>query len=343
MFRKRSVLKAWGGLLVGRPPILSIEITRECPLACAGCYAYGDSHLGGAATLRGLSDLKGDALVAGILGLVERQKPLDVSLVGGEPLMRVKELDQLLPRLAEKGITTMVVTSGVIPVPRTWMDIPGVRVFVSVDGLPEHHDVRRKPATYERILRNIEGCKVNLSWVITQAMMERPDYLADYLEFWSARPEVQKIGVNIYTPQIGERSSETLTPEARQRLLVALPDLNKRFPKFWMLDGVARAFGDPPSSPDDCTFAKMSVNYSADLKTQVEPCVFGGTPDCSQCGCGVTALLHHVGTLRIVGPLRARHLMHSSIAVGRFVSRHRPDSTKVRRWIPESIKTEQDS
>jgi MoaA/NifB/PqqE/SkfB family radical SAM enzyme len=343
MFRKRKVLKAWGRLLVGRPPILSIEITRECPLACAGCYAYGDSHLGGGATLRGLRDLKGDALVDGVLRLVERQKPLDVSLVGGEPLMRVKELDRLLPRLAEKGITTMVVTSGVIPIPRTWMEIPGVRVFVSVDGLPEHHDVRRKPATYERILRNIEGCWVNLSWVITQAMMERPDYLADYLEFWSVRPEVDKIGVNIYTPQIGERSTEMLTPDARRRLVAALPGLNARFPKFWMHDGVARAFGEPPSSPDKCTFAKMSVNYSADLETQVEPCVFGGNPDCSQCGCGVTALLHHVGAFQIAGPLRARHVMHSSIAIGRFVSRLRPDSTKVQRWSPEMSRTSRES
>jgi hypothetical protein len=133
-----------------------------------------------------------------------------------------------------------------------------------------------------------------------------------------------------------------LTPEARRQLVARLPDLNRRFPKFWMHDGVARAFGDPPSSPDLCTFAKMSVNYSADLETQVEPCVFGGNPDCSQCGCGVTALLHHVGTLRIAGPLRARHVMHSSIAIGRFVSRLRPDATKVRRWIPEMSQTNTD-
>ena len=32
--------------------MLSIEITRECPLHCPGCYAYGDTHLGGSVTLR---------------------------------------------------------------------------------------------------------------------------------------------------------------------------------------------------------------------------------------------------------------------------------------------------
>ena len=336
MFRKRSVVKAWGGVLVGRPPILSIEITRECPLSCPGCYAYGGAHLGGALTLRELSDLRGDALVKGILDLVRRHKPLDVSLVGGEPLIRVKELCRLLPLLADKGITAMVVTSGIIPIPKEWMRIPGVRVAVSVDGLPEHHDVRRSPASYERILRNIEGCRVDLSWVITQVMMERRGYLEEYLEFWSARPEINRIGMSIYTPQIGEHSAEMLTPESRRELVRQLPALKKRYPKFWMVDGVARALGHPPSSPDECTFSKLSVNYSADLETQVQPCVFGGNPDCSQCGCGVTALLHHVGTLKVAGPLRASHLMNSSIAIGRFINRLRPRSTKVSRWRPIS-------
>ena len=30
--------------------------------------------------------------------------------------------------------------------------------------VPEHHDVRRKPGTYERILNNVEGREVNIHW-----------------------------------------------------------------------------------------------------------------------------------------------------------------------------------
>ena len=40
-----------------------------------------------------------------------------------------------------------------IPIPAGMDDIPRIRVAISVDGLPEHHDIRRKPATYESILR----------------------------------------------------------------------------------------------------------------------------------------------------------------------------------------------
>ena len=89
-----ELFASWGSILNGRAPMLSIEITRECPLSCPGCYAYGDSHLGGEKKLTELTDLRGDALVAGVLGLVKKHRPLHVSLVGGEPMIRHRELSQ---------------------------------------------------------------------------------------------------------------------------------------------------------------------------------------------------------------------------------------------------------
>src|SRR5262249_23443975 len=156
-----------------------IEITRECPLRCPGCYAYGESHLGGERTLRDLADFRGDALVSGVLELVEKHKPLHVSLVGGEPLIRHRELSRILPELSRRGVFTLVVTSGVIPIPREWMGLRRSRVAVSVDGLREHHDVRRNPATYQRILENIRDREVNIHWTITRPMV-RPDYMQEY-------------------------------------------------------------------------------------------------------------------------------------------------------------------
>jgi sulfatase maturation enzyme AslB (radical SAM superfamily) len=108
-----------------------------------------------------------------VVALVRKHQPIHVSLVGGEPLVRDHELSRILPALSKMGGFTLVVTSGVIPIPAEWMRIPRVRVAVSVDGLPEHHDIRRKPATYERILKNIEGRQVNIHWVITRPMLAR--------------------------------------------------------------------------------------------------------------------------------------------------------------------------
>ncbi|MEW5975081.1 MAG: radical SAM protein [Acidobacteriota bacterium] len=340
MMKPNRILSAWGKILTGRVPILSIEVTRECPLACPGCYAYGDNHLGGGVTLRQLSDLRGDALVEGVIRQVERHSPLQVSLVGGEPLVRHRELSRILPILSQKGVFTMVVTSGVIPIPVEWMDIPKAKIVVSVDGLPAEHDVRRKPATYERILRNIEGRRVDISWVITQPMMQRPGYLEEYLDFWTRRSEINRIGLSIYTPQLGERSPEMLTPKARQDLIGQLPELKRCYPALSMSDGMAAAFATPPSSPQECTFSQLSVNYTADLKSRVEPCVFGGTPDCTQCGCAATAAFHWIGNLRF-GPLKISQMMKASIAVGSWVNQMRPSLSEGLRWngAKESEKT----
>src|SRR5438477_12633671 len=97
----RELLAAWRCVLVGSVPMLSIEITRECPLSCPGCYAYGETHLGSEITLRELKDLRGNDLVEGVLGLVRKHKPIHVSLVGCEPLIRHRDLVCILPARRE--------------------------------------------------------------------------------------------------------------------------------------------------------------------------------------------------------------------------------------------------
>ena len=322
--------------------MLSIEITRECPLSCPGCYAYGESHLGGEVTLRELSDLRGEALVNGVLNLVRKHKPVHVSLVGGEPLLRHRELSRILPALSDLGVFTLVVTSAVIPVPAEWMKIPRLRVAVSVDGLPEDHDVRRKPATYERILKNIEGREVNVHWVITRPMLARPGYLEEYVSFWSGRSEVNRIWVSVYTPQLGEQSPEMLTPENREVLARSLPSLNQQYPKLLITEGMAQAILHPPSNPEECLFSKMSANYSADLKSRVEPCVFGGAPDCSQCGCTISSALHWIRTIKVAGPLKVDHFVRGSIGVGKLANRLRSHSVRPARWHSGPAKSRAD-
>src|SRR5580698_11117382 len=106
-----EVIRAWGRILTGQAPSLSIEITRECPLRCPGCYAYDDDHLGGGATLRSLNDRKGQELIDGVLELVDRLQPLHLSIVGGDPLVRYRELEVMLPELLKRGIHVQIVTS----------------------------------------------------------------------------------------------------------------------------------------------------------------------------------------------------------------------------------------
>jgi MoaA/NifB/PqqE/SkfB family radical SAM enzyme len=312
--------------------MLSIEITRECPLSCPGCYAYGDAHLGGGITLSELNDMRGNELVEGVLQLVRKHKPLHVSLVGGEPMVRHRELSRILPVLSEMEVFTLVVTSGIIPIPMEWMKLPRVRVAISVDGLPEHHDIRRKPATYQCILKNIEGREVNVHWVITRPMLEREGYLEEYVAFWSARPDVNRIWVSVYTPQVGEQSPEILTPRDREALARQLPSLALRHRKLLFNEGLAQALRRPPKNPGDCVFAKMSANYSADFETRVEPCVFGGKPDCSQCGCAISSGLHWIRTIKLAGPVNIGHFIGGSVKVGLLMNSLLSRATPSARW-----------
>src|SRR5579875_3915291 len=112
-----EILKAWSKILKGDRPSLSIEITRECPLRCPGCYAYEQQHLGGGITLREMNDRKGQELVDGVLEIVDRLRPLHLSLVGGDPLVRYRELEVLVPLLLERNIHVQIVTSAFRPLP----------------------------------------------------------------------------------------------------------------------------------------------------------------------------------------------------------------------------------
>ncbi len=330
--KPRDVFGAWKRILTGSIPLMSIEITRECPLHCPGCYAYGDTHLGGGVNLRQLSDYRGEELVRRIVALVARHKPLHVSLVGGEPLVRHRELNQVLPALSQMGVWTMVVTSAVIPIPLEWQNIPRTTVAVSVDGLPKHHDIRRHPATYERILKNIDGRKINVHLTITAPMLERRDYLDEYFAFWNARPEVQAIWASTYTPQVGESAPEMLSPAQRQMVCDAVAGWRQNYPKLLMAASTPAALLKPPENPAHCTFASMSVNYSADLKTRVEPCIFGGNPDCSQCGCAISVGLHVIQNIKLGGFVSLGTLMRSSTSIGAAVNRVRPDLGRPR-WV----------
>ena len=293
----QEVLQAWGRILAGRKPSLSIEITKECPLRCPGCYAYADGHVGEARNLRDLADYKADALVREVLRLVDEYRPLHLSIVGGDPLVRFRELTALLPELRKRDIFVQIVTSAFRQIPPEWARIPKLGIVVSIDGLKPEHDVRRKPATYERILKNIAGQRITVHCTITAQMMQRAGYLEEFLRFWSAREEVRKVWMSFFTPQIGERSAEILSPTERTACIAELRRLRVVYPKLDMEDAQIREFGNPPASPAECIFAQTTTTISADLKTEIVPCQLGGNPDCSQCGCvasmGLAAIGHH--------------------------------------------------
>jgi len=318
--KKSEVLQAWRAILFGRAPSLSIEITKECPLRCPGCYAFDDAHLGGPQLLRELSDFKGDELVTRILALLDDLRPLHVSLVGGDPLVRYRELEKLIPEIEARGIHTQIVTSAFRAIPPEWSKYKGLNIVVSIDGLQPEHDERRKPATYDRILKNIEGSRVTIHSTITSQIASRPGYLEQFLAFWSANPAIAKIWFSLFTPQRGATDPEILSPQQRLIVMNELHRLRLLYRKLDMHDIVIDEIANPPSNPDECIFARTTQIISADLTTSITPCQFGGDPDCSQCGCIASMGLAAVGHYKLVGNLTAGNLFMASDKFGKRLS-----------------------
>ena len=196
-----------------------------------------------------------------------------------------------------------------------------MNVVVSIDGLQPEHDARRAPATYERILKNIKGQRITIHCTITGQMMKRPGYLQEFLEFWTPRSEVNKVWFSIFTPQLGDRLPEMLTPAERLQAIAEMTEFRKKFPKLDMPEGLIRQFAAPPHSPAECIFAQTTQTLSADLRTRIVPCQFGGSPDCRSCGCVASMGLAAVAAHKLGGFIPVGAIFKASVKIGQAVSR----------------------
>lgn len=332
-----EIIRAWLKILKGERPSLSIEITRECPLRCPGCYAYDAAHLGGGVVLRDLRDRKGQQLIDGVLEIVDRLKPLHLSMLGGDPLVRYRELELMVPLLLARGIHVQIVTSAFRPLAPSWARLAHMNIVVSIDGLQPEHDARRAPATYDRILKNIAGQKITIHCTVTGQMMKRPGYLKGFLEYWTPRAEICKVWFSLFTPQVGDRLPEMLQPHERRQAIADMLALRKEFPKLDMPEGMIRQFVTPPRSPEECVFALTTQTLSADLKTKIVPCQFGGNPDCGSCGCVASMGLAAVAAHKLGGIIPVGAIFKASSRIGQARSErnaHTPTAEERLRVLP---------
>jgi hypothetical protein len=142
--------------------------------------------------------------------------------------------------------------------------------------------------------------------------------------------------VSLFTPQLGAEGPEIITPVKRKQLLDELQRLYPLYPKFQMNKEMIEELRNPPQSPEDCIFARTTKSLSADLETQIGPCQFGGTPDCTQCGCIASVGLAAVGHYKVAGSLTAGHLMKASERVGKTIGRVRDFVNHVEPMPPPS-------
>jgi hypothetical protein len=146
-------------------------------------------------------------------------------------------------------------------------------------------------------------------------MLERQGYLTEFSRFWSHRPEIRKIWFSVYTPQQGEESPERLRPEDRNRLFAELTAA-ARIPKVQMPRQVLDGYRNPPRSPGECTFARLTACVSADLTTPITPCQLGGNPVCEECGCIASAAMHSLAGAKLAGLIPVSGILNASLRLG---------------------------
>jgi hypothetical protein len=164
-------------------------------------------------------------------------------------------------------------------------------------------------------------------------MMKRPGYLEEFLEFWTPRPEIKKMWFSLFTPQVGDQMPEILDSEERARAIADMSQLRKQFPKLDMPHAVIQQFASPPRSPQDCVFALTTQTLSADLKTKITPCQFGGNPDCASCGCIASMGLASIASHKLGGILSVETIFRASITIGQHRAKYR-----AKHQVPEALR-----
>jgi hypothetical protein len=96
--------------------------------------------------------------------------------------------------------------------------------------------------------------------------------------------------------------------------------LRKSFAKLDMPEGLIRQIASPPHAPEECVFALTTQTISADLRTKITPCQFGGDPDCGSCGCIASMGLAAIAKHKLAGIVPVGAIFRSSIKIGRLIS-----------------------
>ena len=194
---------------------------------------------------------------------------------------------------------------------------------VSIDGLQPEHDARRAPATYERILKNIAGQSVTVHCTVTGQMMKRPGYLAEFLEFWTPRPEIKKVWFSLFTPQVGDDLPEMLTATERVAGDCGHAGATETVSE-------AGYVGDRDSAVCFAATLAAGLHFRADhshavggLTSEITPCQFGGTPDCGSCGCVASMGLASVAAHKLGGFISVGAIFNASIRIGRVRAKSR--------------------
>ena len=186
-----------------------------------------------------------------------------------------------------------------------------------IDGLQPEHDVRRTPATYDRILKHIVGHPITVHCTVTRQQVNRPGYIEEFLRVLvGARGGREDLDQPLHAADrrdLGGTADARRSPAGRRRPDGAAAALSEAAMPEGLLDVYAAAAAVAGRMRRS---RARRTSISADLTTKITPCQFGGTPDCSNCGCIASAGLAAVARHQLLGVIPVGSHLHR-IAQGR--------------------------
>jgi hypothetical protein len=96
-----------------------------------------------------------------------------VSIVGGEPLVRYRELNSILPTTGGGATSTHNWSPAAVrPIPSEWARLRRLQIVVSVDG-SSPNTISGAPGDYDRVLKHIAGHRITVHCTVTRQQVRR--------------------------------------------------------------------------------------------------------------------------------------------------------------------------
>jgi MoaA/NifB/PqqE/SkfB family radical SAM enzyme len=195
---------------------VDLAVSFDCNLQCAHCNVAGERS--SQRTPLGVSD------IAGIVRQVQDLGGFYVTFTGGEPLLKLDAIEEVISAVGRGAMLWQVQTNG------TLLDAAmcGRLRAAGVDNVQISFDTYHEAKTWEEVLRTKErqvamltrvGIRPILTWLASHASLADEEALARVIDF-SIRHKVA-VGMNMAVPQgrwQGTQDGILLTPQDSRRL-----------------------------------------------------------------------------------------------------------------------------
>ncbi len=208
-----AYLKGLGEMQTQHTCILLEEITQECNLRCAVCFADSSPALSGVASVH--------EILANIDQRLAREGGrLDVLMLsGGEPTIH-PEFETLLDQVVARPITRIIVNSNGVKIARDDRFVELLRshnerveIYLQFDGLRSstylHHRNADLSATKKRAVERLSEAGVFTTLTMTATLGVNDDEIGDVVELALDTPYVGGVSIQ---PQFGSGRSQELNP-----------------------------------------------------------------------------------------------------------------------------------